>query len=94
DLLRQHGYVNVYAGVGVPNIKSEKFHLAVGFYEVGYFKKIGYKFGSWHDTRWFQLHLVEHPDVSAQLKTSAEMENNPEFIAILKRANEKFADIS
>ena len=87
ELLRLQGYVNVYAGVTLPNVKSEEFHLALGFYEVGIFKKIGFKFGSWHDTRWFQLHLVEHPDNPNKPKTLNEIEYTPEFNSILQRAN-------
>lgn len=90
ELLKLQGYVNVYAGVGVPNIKSEKFHLAAGFYEIGYFKKIGFKFGGWHDTRWFQLHLADHPDNPMKPKTLVEIIDTPAFKAVLHMANAKF----
>jgi L-amino acid N-acyltransferase YncA len=60
-LLKEQGYVNVLAGVTIPNVKSETFHLKMGFEEVGVYRKVGYKFGAWHDTFWFQRHLVEHP---------------------------------
>lgn len=87
ELLRLQGYVNVYAGVTVPNIKSEKFHLAAGFYDIGYFKKIGFKFGAWHDTRWFQLHLADHPDNPMMPKTPGEIIDTMEFKSILQSAN-------
>ena len=89
DLLKLQGYVNVYAGVGLPNAKSEEFHLALGFYEIGVFKKIGFKLGAWHDTRWFQLHLVEHPDNPAKPKIIECLQNNPDFITTLENANLK-----
>ena len=60
EIMKLQGYVNVYAGITMPNAKSEKFHEAMGFCDVGYFKNIGYKFGAWHDTRWMQLHLTDH----------------------------------
>lgn len=91
ELLRLQGYVNVYAGVTIPNIKSEQFHLAMGFYEIGYFKKIGYKFGQWHDTRWFQLHLVDHPAEPTKPLPLAEIINTPAYTAIMENANARLA---
>jgi phosphinothricin acetyltransferase len=94
ELLKLQGYVNVYAGVTLPNVKSEEFHIALGFYEVGIFKKIGFKFGRWHDTRWFQLHLVEHHDNPSKPKPFSEIENTPEYKVILERANSKLRSSS
>ncbi len=85
ELLKLQGYVNVYAGVTVPNAKSEAFHLAMGFYDVGVFKKVGFKFGAWHDTRWFQRHLVAHPPQPTKPKRLEEVRDAPEFTAILAR---------
>ena len=82
-LLKLQGYVNVYAGVTMPNEKSEKFHLAVGFYEVGYFRKIGYKLGGWHDTRWFQLHLTDHQKEPQKIRSLTELKDTDELKAIL-----------
>ncbi len=89
ELLKLQGYVNVYAGVSLPNPKSEDFHQALGFYEIGVFKKIGFKHGGWRDTRWFQLHLVQHPDNPLKPKKLPEVQNTPAFNAILEAANAK-----
>jgi len=59
QILKLQGYYNVFAGVGLPNVKSISFHRAMGFEDIGIFKKIGYKNGKWHDTNWFQLTLAE-----------------------------------
>src|SRR5690606_34522428 len=56
-LLQQQGYVNVFAGMTVPNKASEWLHKSMGFEEIGTFRKIGYKHGEWHDTKWMQLRL-------------------------------------
>ena len=93
DLLRLQGYVNVYAGVGLPNPESVGFHQALGFYDIGIFKKVGYKLGAWHDTRWFQLHLAEHPDNPPMPKGVAEVEDAADFLNILEAANEKIKEI-
>ena len=42
SVLELQGFINVYAGVTLPNPKSEKFHLAMGFAEIAVFDKIGY----------------------------------------------------
>lgn len=59
DLLKLQGYVNVFAGMTMPNEKSNKLHHACGFEDIGVFRKIGYKFNQWHDVKWMQLRLYE-----------------------------------
>jgi L-amino acid N-acyltransferase YncA len=93
SILRLQGYINVYAGVALPNIKSEEFHKALGFYEIGDFKKIGYKLGKWHDVRWFQLHLTEHIDNPPIPKSIKEIEATSEFQTIFTIANEQLKNI-
>jgi L-amino acid N-acyltransferase YncA len=94
NILRLQGYVNVYAGVTVPNAKSEEFHQALGFYEVGTFKKIGFKFGAWHDTRWFQLHLADHNDNPVKPKTINEIQDTQDFMAILETTKARLSVIA
>ncbi len=90
ELLRLQGYFNVYAGVGLPNVKSIAFHKALGFEEIGIFKKVGYKHGNWHDTHWFQLHLKEHVLNPPTPQKLIEVESSAEFKDCLKRANDRF----
>ena len=92
-MLKLQGYVNVYAGVTIPNVKSEEFHKASGFYEIGDFKKIGYKLGKWHDVRWYQLHLTEHSASPPIPKSIKEIETTSEFQTILTTANEELKNI-
>ncbi len=87
SLLRLQGYFNVYAGVTIPNEKSERFHKAMGFEELGIFTKIGFKLGRWHDTKWLQLHLAEHIDNPALPAPIAEVRNTDEFNKIMEEAN-------
>jgi len=88
-MLKLQGYVNVYAGVGLPNNKSEEFHKALGFSELGIFKNIGYKLRTWHDTKWFQLHLTDHIKNPPAPKTIAEINETSDFLYILEQANFK-----
>ncbi len=62
-LLKKQGYCNVYACLGLPNEKSERFHRSLGFSSVGVFQRAGFKNGRWHDVLWMEknLQLCEHP---------------------------------
>ena len=62
DILRLQGFINVYAGISVPEGKSDKFHPKFGFNYIGVFPKIGYKHGSWHDLKWYEYILSERID--------------------------------
>jgi L-amino acid N-acyltransferase YncA len=86
-LLKIQGYVNVFAGVALPNEKSENLHLALGFSEIGIFKKIGFKLNGWHDTRWFQLQLTEPPERPSMPNKLAEVAADPAFLQIIESAN-------
>lgn len=89
SLLKVHGYYNVYAGVALPNEKSVGFHRALGFEEIGIFKKVGYKHGNWHDTHWFQIYLTEHFLNPTTPKKTNEVATSSIFQTILKEANER-----
>jgi phosphinothricin acetyltransferase len=56
-LLRFQGYFKAYAGVTLPNAGSVGLHTAVGFAQVGVYRGVGFKYGSWHDVAWYQLSL-------------------------------------
>ncbi len=61
-LLRRQGYYNAYAGITLPNSKSERFHRSMGFAPVGVYQKVGYKLGQWHDVGWYHLTLQPHAE--------------------------------
>lgn len=58
DILRIQGYVNVLGGITLPNPASEKLHATMGFTRVGAFNHIGYKFGGFQATEWWEKLLV------------------------------------
>jgi L-amino acid N-acyltransferase YncA len=62
DILGQCGYVNVYAGITLPNPKSHSFHTKMGFEPIGIYKNIGYKLGRWHDVAWLVKTINQHTD--------------------------------
>lgn len=57
DLLKEQGYVNLIAGVTLPNPASVGLHESMGFEPIGVYKHIGFKTGAWHDVVWYQLLL-------------------------------------
>ena len=57
DVLVLQGFYNAVAGITLPNEASVSFHAAMGFRPVGVYHGIGYKFGAWHDTEWFERDL-------------------------------------
>ena len=57
QLLKLQGIKNVYAGVTVPNEKSERLHEGFGFRRLGIYHKTGYKNRAWHDVCWFEKEI-------------------------------------
>lgn len=53
-LLKLQGIRNVYGVVTLPNEKSERMHLSMGFNRLGIFQNTGYKCGEWQDVAWFE----------------------------------------
>jgi L-amino acid N-acyltransferase YncA len=51
------GYRTVAAGMTLPNDASAGLHRAMGFESVGVYRRIGWKFGAWHDVAWVQRPL-------------------------------------
>lgn len=82
QLLRLQGIMNVYAGITLPNIKSESFHAAMGFQQVGIYRKIGYKFNQWHDVLWMELALQPHIHNPSSPLSIQEIEKLPQFSSV------------
>lgn len=61
EALKHRGYCNAFAGIALPNDASVALHRGVGFEPIGVFRRIGWKFGAWHDVAWFQRTLLEVP---------------------------------
>lgn len=60
-VLRELGYVTVFAGISLPNDASVRLHEAVGFTAVGIKRDAGFKHGAWRDVGWWQRGLREPP---------------------------------
>ena len=87
-ILRLQNYFNAFAGIVLPNKRSELFHESFGFCEVGVFKTGIYKLEEWHDVKWFQLSLQEHFKNPSLPKSIIEVKRTKEFSNILKQATD------
>lgn len=86
--LKLQGFYNAYAGVTIPNIKSEGLHESVGFKEIGIYQNVGYKFGSWHDVKWYSLKINEHSPSPGDPKFIGEISGTDEFKKIIEKAEQ------
>jgi len=66
ERLRGQGFVNVYAGVTLPNPASVALHEAIGMRRIGVYEGVGYKLGEWRDVAWFGMRLLEPTDPPAE----------------------------
>lgn len=58
-LLLAQGFVNVYAGIALPNSASVALHESIGMRRIGVYERVGYKFGAWHDVAWYGLRISD-----------------------------------
>ncbi len=64
--LRERGYCVAAAGMTLPNDASIGLHRAMGFKDVGVYRRIGFKHGRWHDVAWAQCFLADGEEQPAE----------------------------
>jgi len=72
-VLALQGYRGAFAGIALPNPASVALHRALGFEEIGVFRRIGYKAGAWRDVLWLQLPLGDESPPREPLPLAAAM---------------------
>ncbi len=60
-ILRAQGYMQVCAGISLPNPASVALHEKMGMLPVGVYPSIGFKMNAWHDVGWWQGSLQPVP---------------------------------
>ena len=65
--LVERGFLTALAGMTLPNPASEGLHRSLGFVDVGTWRRIGWKFGAWHDVRWLQRVLEASEEAPTEL---------------------------
>ncbi|MEP7361220.1 MAG: N-acetyltransferase family protein [Chloroflexota bacterium] len=58
-VLRRQRFVNVYAGIGLPNPASVALHGKIGMTRIAVYERVGWKMGRWVDVAWYGLRLSE-----------------------------------
>jgi phosphinothricin acetyltransferase len=61
-VVRNLGYVTLFAGVALPNDASVALHEGLGFRPVGVYPRAGFKLGAWRDVGWWWLPLQDPPE--------------------------------
>ena len=61
EILTLQGFVNMLAGITLPNQASVTLHESLGFHSLGTYESVGHKFGYWHDVGWWQRRLQPLP---------------------------------
>ena len=59
ERLKVRGFVNVFAGIALPNPASVRLFESFGFEAIARQRQVGFKLGGWHDVGWWQLRLQE-----------------------------------
>jgi len=82
-VLAAQGYVNAFAGVTLPNPASVGLHESMGFEPIGVFRRIGHKYGGWHDVGWWQVPLRLHEASPAEPLDLSAVQRRPDFAVLL-----------
>lgn len=91
-LLKLQGYYNAYAGITLPNSKSESFHQSFGFMPIGVYQNVGYKFGGWHDVKWFEFKIQDYSKSPIKPTRIDEIYNSAEFNKIIHQAEQMITE--
>ena len=57
-ILRLQRFLNVYAGIALPNPGSVRLHEAIGMRHLATYPRVGWKHGVWLDVAWFHVPLA------------------------------------
>lgn len=87
SILKLQGIHTLLAGITIPNEKSVGFHTALGFELLGTYQNIGFKFGKWHDTQWYQRPINDYTTTPTPPKKFPEIMNTEDVQLILEEAN-------
>jgi L-amino acid N-acyltransferase YncA len=76
-ILRRQRFVNVYAGITLPNPGSVRLHESIGMRLIGVYEGVGYKFGEWLAVAWYGMRLLDPADPPAEPILLAELPKRP-----------------
>lgn len=79
NILKEQGYLNLYALITHPHPVSEGFHSSRGYRTVGIYHNTGNKFDKWYDLIVMEKQLAALPDQPTPCKTYHEL--NKEYVS-------------
>ena len=82
-ILVAQGYATAFAGVTLPNPASVGLHESMGFEPIGAFRRIGHKYGAWHDVGWWQLALRPYETTPDEPIDLVSLQRGGDFAALL-----------
>ncbi len=62
-VVRDLGYVTLFAGIALPNDASVALHEGLGFRPAGVYPRSGFKLDAWRDVGWWWLPLRDPPEL-------------------------------
>jgi phosphinothricin acetyltransferase len=77
-ILRRQRFVNVYAGITLPNPGSVRLHESIGMRVIGVYEGVGYKFGEWLSVAWYGIRLLDPSDPPAEPIAFSELPKRPD----------------
>lgn len=85
SILAAQGFFNAFAGIALPNPASVALHESVGFEAIGVYRRVGYKFGAWHDVGWWQLLLKAQEASPAEPLDLATLRSQPGWESLVAK---------
>jgi phosphinothricin acetyltransferase len=86
DILKLQGFISILAGITIPNPGSISFHKAFGFEFFARYENVGYKFGNWHATEWYQISFLKGSQSPQKLIPITEITNSKDYNDIIEKA--------
>jgi phosphinothricin acetyltransferase len=77
-MLRRQGFVNLYAGIAIPNPASVALHEGIGMRRIGVYEQVGFKFGAWHDVAWYGMQIADRSGRPAEPIALPDLPDLPE----------------
>ena len=74
------GIRTVYAGVTLPNERSERLHESLAFRRIGVYRNTGFKGGAWRDVAWFEKNIAPYSVPPSPVRPIGEVAEDAERI--------------